>query len=160
MSLDEVAAKLRAVLETIRQQRAALTATMSSIAATRDKLRLLTHGSRHPLVTKLLAAWEATLERLREADLLLAGAAAALFEYAQNIGVNVSSLGPGSASGGDSGTASSHPIPVYIAKAAGHLTHRRKTAGSAFDQHGRPLIGREIISGGELEPGTPPTVSS
>jgi hypothetical protein len=155
VSLDEVAAELRAVLETIRQQRATTAETISLVTATHHRMLLLTQGSRHPLVFKLLSAWKATQERLREADQMLAGAARTLVKYMQTIGVDVGSAGAAAASG--SGTLSPDSIPAFIAEAAARLTHRKKTVGSAFDQDGQPLIGQDIMSGGELEPGIPPT---
>jgi hypothetical protein len=82
---------LTAVVEGIRLQRARLAAVVETVTGVRERLAMLTQGSRHPLVMKMLASWNAALAKLNEADQTLAHAASAVLDYAEQIGLHIGS---------------------------------------------------------------------
>jgi hypothetical protein len=166
MGLGEVGDELRSIVELINHERANLVAKTSPAAAARDRLHLLARGSRHPLVLKLIAAWDATLARLGEADQALASAGRAVVEYAELIGVNVGDSGrqsasaPGSAGGrlpepDDPSVESSGPggpgvMPAAIERLSDLLEPWRPsedTVGYAYDAERRRLDDDRFVSG-------------
>jgi hypothetical protein len=150
MSLDEIAAELRAVMEFIREQRTMTAAMISSVATTRDRLQLLTSGSRHPLVRRLPAAWDAALVRLRDADQMLSGAASALVEYGQIIGVKLGSTAAAATPGkSDSGAVATAAVPTVVRDIARRLRAPpgAKTAGIATTADGAPLHDGVVVNG-------------
>jgi hypothetical protein len=141
MSLDEIAAKLRAVLEFIHEQRTTTAAMISSVATTRDRLRLLTSGSHHPLVHGLQAAWDAAFVRLREADQMLSDAASALVEYGQIIGANLGNAAAAATPGTSDVGVTASAVPTIVRDIARRLRvpPGAKTAGIATTAGGTPL---------------------
>jgi hypothetical protein len=166
MSLDEVGGELRAVLDSIRQQRITTAALIQRVTATRDRLQVLTRGSRQPLVAKMLGTWNATVQQLTEADRMLGGAATVLVHYARAIGVNVaaaSAVPPASASETEPTGAEGehHPVPAYVQDAAAKLTWpspgTNHTYGIALGADGQPIwrdtAGNPNIQSGRIGPG-------
>jgi hypothetical protein len=167
MSVDEVAAELRAVLENVRQQRAVVAGIASSIERVRGQLLSLTQGSQHLLVRRMLGAWGAALQWSREADELLAGCAAALIKYMTAIGASVE--GEAVAGGGTTPGAaaermatasapakpgSSAPIPAHVQRLGERLTPWQPggdTVGYAYDPERLHLDDERFVSGRRRE---------
>jgi hypothetical protein len=163
MNMDDVAAELVAVLDSIRQQRVTIAGIASSFERTRGRLLALTYGSQHLLVHQMLGAWGAALQRLREADELLAGCAVALIGYMTAIGVGVEGkavAGGGTVPGAPAerpatATAlakrgSGPPIPAHVQRLGDRLTPWRSgedTLGYAYDSARRPPEDERFVSG-------------
>ncbi|WP_326559687.1 hypothetical protein [Micromonospora sp. NBC_01796] len=72
MSLAEIAAGLRAVLEQIKRQRAVLAAARSSVREEYQRLLAISTGANHALVHRALTAASTAIERVHNADQQLA----------------------------------------------------------------------------------------
>lgn len=89
MSMAEVPAGLRAVLDGIAQTRVRPAAGVEAAIRARDRLAAVTVSSRHPLVEQAMQHFTAAIERLREADRDAALAAAALVAYGRTVGISL-----------------------------------------------------------------------
>jgi len=88
VSIAEVAARLRALLDEIARQRAVTAAIIESVTLARGRFRAVTRGAGHALVGEALATYAAAIDRLRNADRLLVASATAIVEYGRVIGIN------------------------------------------------------------------------
>ncbi|GAB3159596.1 hypothetical protein GCM10027290_64680 [Micromonospora sonneratiae] len=93
MSLGEVGAELRRLIERLAIARDEIAASNKALAESRTLLRGLTRGSAHPQVIRALAQHQATGDRLDNADDLLSEAASAIIKYAALLGIPLTSSG-------------------------------------------------------------------
>ncbi len=156
MSLDEVRAGLQAVLESMRQQRNTCAALTATAKATLDRLRVLTRGAQHPLVARMLAACQATITHLHQADSQLAASATALVAYGQEIGISLDAGNPAVGHGAAEHSpaveppAMSRPVtPGFVSEVARRLRvpPGAKVAGIATTADGTPLHDEPIVNG-------------
>jgi len=162
VSMAEVAAELRAVLDSIAQTRARAAAGIEAAIRAHNQLAAVTVSSRHPLVAQAMQHFTAAIERLREADRDAALASAALVAYGRTVGISLPAPAPARPAPGPAPTRVAVPVPSWIRQAGQHLPNRPDdqgpTHGQAFDSIGTPLSaepwrsGHNIASTSDLRP--------
>lgn len=168
MSVAEVGAALRRIVDGISGERGRAAATLQGLQESRSRLAIILRGTRHPLAERAMEALNAAIDRLREADHLAAQSATAVVDYARALGIGVSATPsrpiidagqPGSSAGrpGNAGSSS----PQWVEDAGTRLPRRPggkgPTHGLLFDSTGEPLIGTPLTqSEGYLRSGGAP----
>lgn len=144
MSMAEIAAGLRAVVNAATEQRSHLTQLMHDMGEARNNLQTMLRGSSNPRAGQAVMEHAQAVERLSQTAQLLAGVVEAITAYARAIGISI-----------DSGTSKQATSPrsaaSWVQRAARELPDRPDdqgpTRGIAFDDAGRTLTPRGIVSG-------------
>ncbi|MGW0434502.1 DddA-like double-stranded DNA deaminase toxin [Micromonospora sp. NPDC003197] len=168
MSVAEVSAALRAIVDSISRERGRAAGVLRAVQDSRSRLGVTLRGSRHPLVGRALDGFAAAIERLREADHLAAQSAEAVRAYANAIGIDLPAPSSQSAdNAGQTGTSVQRaagdvlPTQEWVEDAGGRLPRRPggkgPTHGLLFDISGTPLTGTPLTqSEGYLRSGRAP----
>ncbi|WP_158632455.1 hypothetical protein [Micromonospora sp. Llam0] len=162
MSLADVGAALRAVIDGIERERQRAAQVAAALQSSRDRLAATVRESRHPLTMRALDAIAAATDRVREADDLAAQAGEAARGYARAMGIAIAGSGQPhseiSPTGGPTTTPAtaeaSPPLSPWVDHAGSRLPRRPggkgPTHGLLFDGDGTSLTGTPLTQSGGL----------
>jgi hypothetical protein len=168
VSVAEVSAALRAVVDGISRERSRAAGVLRALQDNQGRLGPTLRGSRHPLVGRALDGLTAAFEQLREADQLGAQSAEAVRQYARAVGIDIPATSSQPASNaGQTDTSAERAegdlpsSPQWIDDASGRLPRRPggkgPTHGLLLDTGGTPLTGTPLTqSEGYLRSGGAP----
>lgn len=158
MSVGDVSAALSAIRQRLVGAAQQTHTVADAVAARRDALARLFHGSSNPRVAAVLGRLDAAAQRLREAAQESAAAERAVGNYQQAIsGPGGGAAAPvgGSSAGGSATVADLPPAARFDPQKAAEireLTGRKKTIGRLYTNDGERI--GDLIYSGEEGPGT------